>query len=42
MTLHKGFAEHLKNANQAIYKNKNEEYKSIAHSIHEIFQNPSN
>ena len=30
MTLHKGFAEHLKNANQAIYKNKNEEYNFLS------------
>ena len=38
MTLHKGFAEHLKTANQAVYGTKTEEYKSIAHVIHEIFR----
>ena len=38
MTLHKGFAEHLKTANQAVYGSKTEEYKSIAHVIHEIFR----
>jgi hypothetical protein len=42
MVLHKGFAEHLKNANDAIYGNKKQDeqvkYKSIAHGIHEILQ----